>query len=75
MEIILNDDITMSNNDLIDGLVMISHGFIDEEDCAEERFILQNSAARIITLVRTLCFFFTGFVVSNGFWLYNYLSN
>ena len=75
MEITLHDDISVSNNELIGGLVMISEGFIDEEDCAEERFVLQRSAARIVTLVRASCFFFTGFVVSNAFWIYNYLFN
>jgi hypothetical protein len=56
---------------------MISQGFEDddEDEFAEERFVLQTSAARIITLTRVMSFFFTGFVVSNAFWLYSYLAN
>jgi hypothetical protein len=56
---------------------MISQGFEDEigDEFDEERFVLQTSAARMITLTRVICFFFTGFVVSNAFWIYNYLSN
>jgi hypothetical protein len=56
---------------------MISQGFEDddEDEFAEERFVLQTSAARMITLTRVICFFFTGFVVSNAFWLYSYLAN
>jgi hypothetical protein len=56
---------------------MISQGFEDddEDEFAEERFVLQTSAARMITLTRVICFFFTGFIVSNAFWLYNYLSH
>ena len=77
MSIILRDNVLIRNRDLIDALVMISQGFEDddEDEFAEERFVLQTSAARMITLTRVICFFFTGFVVSNAFWLYNYLSN
>jgi len=55
--------------------VWISQGFEDEEEFDEEIFVLQTSAARIITLNRVICFFFTGFIVYNAFWIYNYLSN
>jgi hypothetical protein len=76
MSIILRDNVLIRNRDLIDALVMISQGFEDEDDeFADERLVLETSAARIITLNRAICFFFTGFIVSNTFWLYNYLSN
>jgi hypothetical protein len=77
MSIILSDNPLIRNRDLINALVLISQGFEDddEDEFAEERFVLQTSAARIITLTRVMSFFFTGFVVSNAFWLYNYLSN
>lgn len=77
MSIILRDNVLIRNRDLIDALVMISQGFEDEigDEFDEERFALQTSAARMITLTRVICFFFTGFVVSNAFWIYNYLSN
>jgi len=77
MSIILRDNVLIRNRDLINGLVWISQGFEDEieDEFDEERFVLQTSAARMITLTRVICFFFTGFVVSNGFWIYNYLSN
>ena len=77
MSIILRDNVLIRNRDLIDALVMISQGFQDDEEDEfdEERFALQSSAARLITLTRLLCFFFTGFFVSNAFWIYNYLSN
>ena len=75
MSIILRDNVLIRNRDLINGLVWISQGFEDEEEFDEEIFVLQTSAARIITLNRAICFFFTGFIVSNTFWLYNYLSN
>lgn len=77
MSITISDNPLIRNRDLINALVLISQGFQDEEEdeFAEERFALQTSAARMITLTRVISFFFTGFVVSNGFWLYNYLSN
>ena len=77
MSIILRDNVLIRNRDLIDALVMISQGFEDEirDEFDEERFVLQTSAARMITLTRVICFFFTGFVVSNGFWIYSYLAN
>jgi len=75
MSITLRDNVLIRNRDLINGLVWISQGFEDEEEFDEEIFVLQTSAARIITLNRAICFFFTGFIVSNAFWIYNYLSN
>lgn len=77
MSITIRDNPLIRNRDLIDALVMISQGFEDddEDEFAEERFALQTSAARMITLSRVISFFFTGFVVSNAFWLYNYLAN
>ena len=77
MSIILRDNVLIRNRDLIDALVMISQGFEDEigDEFDEERFVLQTSAARMITLTRVICFFFTGFVVSNAFWIYSYLAN
>jgi len=76
MSIILRDNVLIRNRDLIDALVMISQGFEDEDDeFADERLVLETSAARMITLTRVICFFFTGFVVSNGFWIYSYLAN
>jgi len=77
MSITIRDNPLIRNRDLIDALVMISQGFEDddEDEFAEERFVLQTSAARMITLTRVMSFFFTGFVVSNAFWLYSYLAN
>lgn len=77
MSITLRDNVRIRNRDLINGLVWISQGFEDEigDEFDEERFVLQTSAARMITLTRVMSFFFTGFVVSNAFWLYSYLAN
>mgnify|MGYP000709359020 CR=1 FL=1 len=75
MKIILRDNIAVGNGELIDGLMWIHEGFLEAEDCDEEQCVLQSSAARLITLTRLFCFFFTGFFVSNAFWIYNYLSN
>lgn len=77
MSITISDNPLIRNRDLINALVLISQGFEDEDEdeFAEERFALQTSAARMITLTRVICFFFTGFVVSNAFWLYNYLAS
>lgn len=80
----INDVIGMPNNEIINGLLHISDGFIildeDGNECEDELefdfevFALETASARIITLSKLAYFFGVGFFVTNAFWLYNYVG-
>ena len=72
----ITDNIAVPTKEIVGGLISFidSMGESEEEELAEEIWLLELAAARIITSVRTINFLGVGLIVSNLFWVLNTLG-
>lgn len=81
----VQDILAFSTNEVISGLVSLSHHYIEsvDKDEKDEGYIeyvehkvaiINLSAARIITQKRAMRFLMAGIVVTNGMWFVNLME-
>lgn len=65
----IRDAINVPTKVLFYGLLEVRDDMSQADDFDEEMWLLEVSAARLFTLSRALKFTFSGFIVTNGFWI------